>query len=108
MKLFYEIPPLFVRSTILDRYIERQNAARASISFRMIYDPLVSVKSEFGQSSLSNRRFGSDESTESFSNKVQSETSNFQKLKDLGYSLIYIYNSYGHVVRDFESEAKTR
>ena len=52
----------------------------------MIYDPLVSVKSEFGQSSLSNRRFGSDESTESFSNKVQSETSHFQKSKDLGNS----------------------
>ena len=52
----------------------------------MIYDPLVSVKSEFGQSSLSNRRFGSDESTETFSNKVQSEKSNFQKSKDLGNS----------------------
>ena len=59
----------------------------------MIYDPLVSVKSEFGQSSLSNRRFGSDESTESFSNKVQSETSNFQKLKEIENSLIYtVYN----------------
>ena len=45
----------------------------------MIYDPLVSVKSEFGQSSLSNRRFGSDESTESFSNKVQLRKFYFQK-----------------------------
>ena len=65
-----------------------------SISFRMIYDPLVSVKSEFGQSSLSNRRFGSDESTESFSNKVQSETSKFQNIKDTGNSLIYIMVHY--------------
>ena len=67
MKLFYEIPPPFVRSTILDRYIERQNAARASISFRMIYDPLVSVKSEFRQNRLAiHADRGSDESTESF------------------------------------------
>ena len=37
------------------------------ISFRMIYDPLVSVKSEFGQNRLAiHADRGQDESTESF------------------------------------------
>ena len=82
------------------------------ISFRMIYDPLVSVKSEFGQNRLAiHADRGQDESTESFRKstvfEILNENGNYNTSIELifyNYTNRFLYPNLLHKKIDYSKK----